>query len=134
MPSSADHKRQAVDNQTAYTVIYGRGLGPDLPDWEITTTFYTAVHEIRCYFSRRDVVLTKRDLFYDDFDSILRGYGEDDLADTFDQLKKFARGARYWCMGTVWCRDKAGPARDALGQIQRRLRALHVQLDQQGVP
>lgn len=132
MPSTTDHRAQAVTNEQAHAAVQRSPV--DLFDWEITTLFYTAVHEIRAFLSRKDAVHRGGRLHYGDFDKLLRRYGEGTVADNFDQLKDWSQQARYSCKGQTWCQNKLSVAEQALRRIQARLATLHVALDAQGVP
>lgn len=134
MPSPSEHQAQAAKNEQAHDAI--RRSQHDLPDWEITTTFYTAVHEIRAFLNRKEPRYRREKLHYSDYDKILRSqaYGEEDLADTFEQLKGWSQASRYQCKTVAWNTGKIDVSRDALARIRRRLTRLHQQLDEANVP
>lgn len=132
MPSSTEHKGQAVTNQTARDVLHGSQSS--VSDWEITTNFYAAIHLIRSYLSRKDAAYRRRNFTYEEIPSALTKTGASELIDLFRTMKSACHDARYDCIGEAICAGKLPTVQTALFRIQQKINALHAQMDADGVP
>ena len=96
--------------------------------------FYTAVHLIRSFLSRKSADYRSEYFHYDDFETALEDLEEPQIATNFEQLKDFSQRARYDCKGEAWCSAKLPAAGLALVNIKNRIVTLQRQMDAENVP